>query len=237
MADSTSARSLVGRLAELQVAERPTLVLPDLPAIAEPASVALISGSFDPITVAHAALSEAAAERAEVVLLIHSARRLPKEGPAPDPLLSEPDRILQLEAFCDPRPRLVPALASHGLLADHADAAEARYPGASLFLVMGSDKALQVLDPKWYPNRDAVLKRLFERARILYAERAGEIGAVPEALSRPENRRWRDRFERLSVRPDVAAISSREVRARLARGEDVAELIPQEVWSYLHLAR
>jgi nicotinic acid mononucleotide adenylyltransferase len=237
MASTHPGRSLLDRFDELRMAESPRLVLVEHAAPTEPSSVALLSGSFDPLTVAHAALAEAAFKRVELVVLVYSVRRLPKEGDAADALLSEPDRILQLEAFCESRSTAVPALASHPLLADHVDAAANRFPGTALSLAMGSDKALQVLDPKWYPNRDAVLRRLFDRAGILYAERAGEVGAVPEALKRPENRPWRDRFERLSVRPDVAAVSSREVRAMLARGEDVSDLVPDEVLAYLRLGR
>ena len=46
-------------LEELRQAERPRLVVVPEPK-AEPASVALLAGSFDPLTVAHEAMAEAA---------------------------------------------------------------------------------------------------------------------------------------------------------------------------------
>jgi nicotinamide-nucleotide adenylyltransferase len=224
--------SLYDRLDDLlRRTERPTLLVPA--AASDPRAVALLSGSFDPITVGHAALADAAADRADLVLLVYSVRTLPKEGPASSPLLSDRDRLRALEAFAQSRPRVLPALASHGLLAEQGEAARRRFPAARLFLVMGSDKALQVLDPKWYRDREEVLTRLFDHAVVLYADRSGHEGAVGERLARPENAPWRSSFERLDVPPDVAEVSSREVRERLSWGEDVSALVPPEVRPFL----
>jgi nicotinamide-nucleotide adenylyltransferase len=228
--------SLYDRLDDVLLrAERPTLLVPA--STADPSTVALLSGSFDPITIGHAALADAAADRADLVLLVYSIRTLPKARHGPAPLLSERDRLRVLEAFARNRERAVPALASHGLLAEQAEAARRRFPAAGVFLVMGSDKALQVLDPNWYADRDSVLTRMFAYARVLYANRSGEEGSVAEVLARAENVRWRSSFERLEVPPDVASVSSREVRERLYRGEDVGALVPPEVLPFVPKTR
>src|SRR5439155_15160968 len=140
------------------------------------------------------------------------------------------------QRFCAARPGHAVGVASHGPLSEQVEAAAERFPEAELFLVMGSDKALQVLDPKWYADRDSVLHGLFRRARVLYADRAGQEGAVGELLVRPENRGWRDRFERLDVNPDVASVSSRRVRQLLRRGEDVRSIVPPEAWEAIRAA-
>jgi nicotinamide-nucleotide adenylyltransferase len=191
-----------------------------------PARVALLPGSFDPITVAHAALAEQAAARADLVVLVYAVRTLPKEGDGPPPLLSPEERLRVLRRFTGARPGHAVGVASRGLLAEQVQAASERFPGARLWVVTGSDKVLQLLDPKWYEDRDASLSPLFERAGVLYAERAGEEGAVEAALQRAENRAWRDRFERLDLDPEVASISSRAVRERLLAGGDVRSLVP-----------
>jgi nicotinic acid mononucleotide adenylyltransferase len=120
-------------------------------------------------------------------------------------------------------------LCSHGLLADQAEAAADRFPGARLLVVVGSDKLLQLLDPVWYEDRDATLDAMFERARVLYAVRAQDEGSVDAALRDPVNARWRTRLTRLTVPPGAAAVSSRDVRSRYRRGEDVAALVPEAV--------
>lgn len=205
-----------------------------VPAVAsDPPTVALLSGSFDPMTIAHAALADAAAARADLVLLVYAARTLPKDGEAVPPLLSGRDRLRTMEAFARDRPKLLPALASHGLLVEQAEAARLRFPLARLFLIMGSDKALQILDPKWYPDPEAALSRLFGLASVLYADRSGEEGLVERTLARPEHGAWRSSFERLPIPPEVAAVSSREVRDRLLRGEDVRPLVPPQAHPFL----
>jgi nicotinic acid mononucleotide adenylyltransferase len=205
-------------------------VVPDL---GSPRAVALLAGSFDPLTVGHEALAREATTRAGTVVLVYSIRTLPKEGAGAPSLLGEEERLRVLERFCVRRPGHAIGLASHGLLAEQVEAATERFPAAELVLVMGSDKALQLLDPKWYQDREASLRSLFERARVLYAERSGQVGAVEAALARPANRGWRDRFELLSVPREIASISSRRVRKLVARGDDVRALVPFESWELL----
>jgi nicotinic acid mononucleotide adenylyltransferase len=200
-------------------------------------AVALLAGSFDPLTVGHEALARAALSRSTVVALVYSLGTLPKEGAGPPPLLPERARLRVLERFCATRRGHFVGLASHGLLSEQAEAAAERFPGAKLFLVMGSDKVLQLLDPKWYADRDAALHALFLRAHVLYAERAGQGGAVRDELSRPENRGWRGSFERMDVAPGIAAVSSRRVRELLRRGGDARSLLPHESWEAVRSLR
>ncbi len=225
---------LRGALEELRAASRPLLLVVGGGAglrTARPGRVALLSGSFDPPTAGHLALAEAVVGRSDLVVLVYSVRTLPKEGVGPPPLLSEEERVGAIRRVARAHPGLAAGVCSHGLLADQAAAAADRFPGAELCLVMGSDKVVQLLDPRWYRDRDATLSALFARAGVIYAERAGHGGGLEALLERPENRRWRDRFERVELPPEVAAISSREVRERLRRGEDVSALVPPEVLS------
>lgn len=215
-------------LEELRRAREPTLVVHPEPGPA--GTVALLPGSFDPLTVAHAALVEAARrDGAELVVLLYSVRTLPKEGEVPPPLLSELERLAALDRFARTKPGLAVGLCSHGLLADQVEAAARRFPSSELWVVVGSDKVLQLFDPRWYEDRDEALGRLFGRAAVRYAVRAGEAGRVEEVLARPENVRWRDRVRPLAADPSVASVSSRMARELLRRGEDVRGLVPPEV--------
>jgi nicotinic acid mononucleotide adenylyltransferase len=199
----------------------------------QPSSAALLSGSFDPVTTAHVALAQAALSVAEVAVLVYSVHTMPKEGTPPPPLLSEEERVAALIAVCRSHPGLLAGVCSHGLLVDQASAARTAFPGARLWMVMGSDKVLQLLEHKWYADRDASLRALFSDAEVLYAERNGEEGAVGAILSRPQNRSWAGRFRRLDVPTGVADLSSTHVRRALEEGEDVGGLIPPEVASIL----
>jgi nicotinic acid mononucleotide adenylyltransferase len=219
-------------LDELRRSEEPRLLVDPDPA-SDVGSVALLSGSFDPMTAAHEAMAQAAGERVDLVVLTYSARTMPKEPGAPPPLFDERRRIETLRQFCTGRSGFAMGLCSHGLLADQVRAVGDRFPVAELWLVMGSDKVVQILDRSWYEGRDSSLTSMFTAARVLYAVRAGDEGKVETALSHPDNVRWKDRFERLSVREEIAAISSRMIRELVREGRDVSALVPEAIRDFL----
>jgi nicotinamide-nucleotide adenylyltransferase len=212
------------------------VLLPDTPG--DPAVVGLVPGSFDPPTIAHEALAHGLARMGcGLVLLVWSVRTLPKEAapggdPSP-PLLDDHQRLRCLAALAEGRPGLGVAFSSHGLIAEQAEAAARRFPGSRLVVGMGSDKVLQLLDPRWYGDRVAALDHLTGLATVLYAARSGEEEAVTRALADAGNARWRHAFADIGLDPGVAAISSREVRRRLRAGEDVSGLAPPEVLTFL----
>ncbi|MGH2695523.1 MAG: hypothetical protein ACRDIW_00845 [Actinomycetota bacterium] len=189
-------------------------------------SVGLVAGSFDPMTVAHAALAQALGT--DLTLLVWSPATLPKEaGPGgnPSPPLLEPEEVLaSLLAWCGSRAWARVAVCSQGLLADQVEAAAVSFPRARLVLGMGSDKLLQLFDPRWYQDRDAVLGRLFDRAEVAAAARAGHAMEVVVAETR-----WSDRIRTVRLPAGLAAISSRAVREAVRRGQDVARAVPPEV--------
>ncbi len=216
-------------LHQIRLAERPRLVLwPDDDRAPAASSVALLAGSFDPVTVAHVALAEAAREHAGLVVALYSARILPKEPGTPPALLDERERIETLAAVCAGREGLAAGLTSHGLLADQVAAAAGRFPRAALSVVLGSDKLAQLLDPAWYEDRERALATLFSSATVLYATRRGEEEAVARAVAEAAALGWEDRVRRLDVPPGVAAVASRDVRDRARRGDDVSALVPPE---------
>jgi cytidyltransferase-like protein len=199
------------------------------PPTGSPRAVALLPGSFDPPTVGHVALAEAAARAVDLVLLVYATAPLPKAPGAPPALLDEPSRIEALARLARARPGLGAAVASHGLLVDQVEAVGDALPGSRIVLVVGSDKLLQVLEPVWYEDRDAALRRLFDRAVVRYAVRGRDDEAVRRALADPANAPWAGSIGRLDLSGGVAEVSSSLVRERLRRGEPVDRLVPPEV--------
>ena len=212
-------------LQALRSSDRPRLVLwPE--SSPEPASVALLAGSFDPITVAHVAMAESVRSVADLVVLTYAVRTLPKEPGTPGPLLTERERIRVVAAVCAGRPGLALGLCSHGLLADQVAAAAERLPGAAFVVVLGSDKLRQLFDPAWYGDRDATLGALFGAAEVRFAVRAGDdVGA---ALAEAERLGHSGRIRPLEVDPLIASIAARAVRARARAGEEIGGLVPAE---------
>ena len=127
--------------------------------------VGVFPGSFDPPTVAHLAIAEAARRhcRLDRLDLVVSRAPLGKDHAAQAPV---EERVSSLERLAAGRPWLGVAVTEHRLLADVAAGYDV--------LVMGADKWAQLHDPAWYggstDERDAALARL---PRVVVAPRAG----------------------------------------------------------------
>lgn len=225
---------LFSKLEALRARDAPTLVVDPEPD-REPRSVVLLSGSFDPVTVAHVVVADAAAAEAnaDLTVFVYSARTLPKAPGTPAPLLDEAGRLESLRRLVAGRPRTALGLCSHGLLAEQVEAAAGRFPQARLAVAVGSDKLLQVLDPVWYENRDTVLERMLAHASLLYSLRTGDEALLEEALAAADNAAFTERIKALAVPHEVADVSSRLVRELLANGEDPRDLVPEAVLSLL----
>lgn len=159
-----------------------------LPATAGP--IGCYPGSFNPPTVAHLAVAEAAVRRAGLVRLdlVLSRVALGKEGVA-RPTVDE--RADALRAVAASRPWLGVVVTERRLIAEIAEGYDA--------VVVGADKWRQVIDPAWYSGdpgaRDAAVAAL---PRVLVAPRAGD---------RP------DGVELLDVAEDHHAVSATAIRA------------------------
>jgi Cytidylyltransferase-like len=166
-------------------------------------------GSFNPPTVAHLAVAEAAARHAGLdrVDLVLSQVPLGKETlvvPTVD------ERRAVLEAVAATRPWLGVAVTAERLIADVAAGYDV--------VVMGADKWAQVLDAAWYGGshaaRDAAVARL---PRVLVAPRSG---------ARPAG------VELLAVAEDLGGVSASAVRAghAHARGWLLPEAAASGLW-------
>src|SRR5271154_5574094 len=122
-------------------------------------------GSFDPPTIAHVAIAEAAVRAGALhqLDLAISRAALGKDATAQRPLAA---RVAMLERLTETRPWLGIVVTDAQLITDIA-------AGYDL-VVMGADKWAQVRDPAWYDGseaaRDAAMARL---ARVLVAPRPG----------------------------------------------------------------
>jgi hypothetical protein len=151
-------------------------------------------GTFDPPTVAHLAVAEAALHQGglDAVHLVVSRAPLGKSPSVP----SFDDRISVLAEVAASRPWLAVKVTDHRLIADVAAGYDA--------VVMGMDKWLQVVDPAWYGGsvmaRDRAVASL---PAVLVAVRTG----TPHQRVLPAGVRL------LEVDPAHGPVSSSLVRA------------------------
>jgi len=178
------------------------------------ARIGVFGGTFDPVHVGHLAIALAALESVplERVLFV-PARRSPLKDR--DPVASVADRVAMLQAAIAGEPRF--ALSRVELERDGVsytvDTLEALKPQGELFLILGSD-ALADLARWRTPDR------IRELATILVAARPGAPEPDPVHRARA--------FE--APRLDI---SSRELRARAARGLSLRYLVPDAVWEHI----
>jgi hypothetical protein len=135
-------------------------------------------GSFDPPTIAHVAIAEAAVRVGALARLDLAISRLAlgKDAGVQRPLAA---RVARLERLTHSRPWLHVVVTDAQLVVDIAAGYDV--------VVMGADKWAQVRDPAWYHGstaaRDAAIARL---ARVLVAPRPGFEIVGADVLDLPD---------------------------------------------------
>jgi nicotinate-nucleotide adenylyltransferase len=176
--------------------------------------IGVFGGTFDPVHVGHLAIALAALESVPLDrVLFVPVRRSPLKDR--DPLASIADRVTMLEAAIASEPRFAISRAEleRKGVSYTVDTLEELRPQGDLFLILGSD-ALADLARWRAPDR------IRELATILVAARPG----APE----PDAMHHARAFD--APRLDI---SSRELRARAARGMSLRYLVPDAVWEHI----
>ena len=171
-------------------------------------------GSFNPLTIAHLALARAALHTVDELLFVLP-RAFPHK-PYRDTTLEQ--RVEMLEtALTDPRYSI--AVAEGGLFIEIARECRAAYGDAvKLSFLCGRDAAERIA--AWDYGRPGAWEEMLREFDLLVAPRAGEY--QPEAAQSTS-------FAAIPVGQDSDAVSSTDVRRRLAAGEPWEHLVPQEI--------
>ena len=203
-------------------------------------SVAVVAGSFNPPTTAHLSLCDGALQQPDIgaVWLSLAVHTVDKEQVSGAALV---DRLCMLEMLVESRPQVGVVLCNRGLYVEQAAALQRALvcSGQELVFVVGFDKIVQILDPRYYADREASLARLFTLARFLVAKR-GAYGkeSLDDLLDQSANRPYRGRIAALTTLPAShdPALSSTSVRA--AHAQDTRQLaggdeVPAAVWAFM----
>lgn len=195
--------------------------------------VGLFAGSFNPLTGAHLALADAARHVAALDAVIWSIAAVTVDKECVE-RASVPDRLAQLHAYSYTTPADVVASINRGLYVEEAEALRVRLAdSATLFILVGFDKIVQIFDPHYYADRDAALRDLFALAHILVGPRE-DLGAdqLEALLARPENRAFAPFVQFVPVAPEHARDSSTEARTLAMRSplpmRELEQLVPPE---------
>jgi nicotinate-nucleotide adenylyltransferase len=176
--------------------------------------VGVFGGTFDPVHVGHLAIAHAALESIPLdrVLFVLARRSPLKER---GPVAGEADRLRMLELAVAGEPRFeVSRVELERDGPSYTVETLERLAGADdLFLILGSDAIADF--PRWKdPERIAQLATLVVAERPGAPARAGDAPVVPFDAPRLD-------------------ISSRELRARAARGLSLRYLVPEPAWRHI----
>jgi len=179
--------------------------------------VGVFGGTFDPVHVGHLAIGNAALESVpldRVVFVL--ARRAPLKERRP--VASEADRLAMLELAVAGEPRFSVSRVELDREGPSytVDTLERLTGPDDLFLILGGDAIADF--PRWKDT-----DRIAELATLVVAERPG----APERAGNAPN------TSIVAFDAPRVDISSRELRARAARGRSLRYLVPDPVWRHI----
>lgn len=176
--------------------------------------VGVFGGTFDPVHVGHLAIANAALESVpldRIVFVVAKRSPLKERGPS----ASEQDRLAMLELALAGEPRFSVSRMELDRQGPSytVDTLERMAGPDALFLILGGDAGAEF--PRWKdPERIARL------ATLVVAERPGAPDRAGTATM-------------LTLDAPRLDISSRELRARAARGRSLRYLVPDPVWRHI----
>ena len=185
-----------------------------------PGKLGVLPGSFNPPTVAHLELAQAAAAHVDEVLLV-----VPSVFPHKDYSgATMEQRVGMLESAGLTIPHSI-AITEQGLFRDIARECREHYPvgpagpaGVRLYFLCGRDAAERILG--WDYGRAGVVQEMLQDFELLVAPRGGHFEPPSE---------FRHRIHALELGGQHDSVSSSEVRERIARCQRWEHLVPEPI--------
>jgi nicotinate (nicotinamide) nucleotide adenylyltransferase len=179
-----------------------------------PHKVGILAGSFNPPTIAHLELARAASASVDLIVCV-----VPQAFPHKDYSGATLDqRMEMLEAAGLAVPHAI-ASTSQGLFIDIAREFRDHYGAdVGLSFICGRDAAERILH--WDYGRPGVVEEMLAEFELLVAPRGGHF-SPPAAFGH--------RIHALSLPSGHEAVSSTEVRERIARGDAWEHLVPEKI--------
>lgn len=193
----------------------------------------IFSGSFNPLTVAHIEMIEAAQKKYNLdeVLLILAKANVDKGVFG----LSLADRLLMLKEYTANRKDFSVAACSHGKFIEKIEALMAAYPpGTHFSFIVGYDTFIRLFDPKYYTDLHSALEVLFNQCCFIVANRQDyDVDAVKRMMADPDYHRYAEGIDLIELPDFYAEISSTDIRSQIQGGNSVDHLVPSEVQKFL----
>ena len=210
-----------------QTPGQPRVFLSKEATIPAPTRLGVLGGAYNPITLAHLAVSEAAMTHFGIDEVLFLLPQVPPHKTIFGASLEQRLEMMRL-AVADV-PYAAVGLSTHGLFVDMYEGLLAVYPHRpEVFFLTGRDAAERIL--AWhYDDAEEALKRMFESFQFIVCSRQGPFTLPNDPLLAP----YRDRIHSCVLPPHADAISATEVRERSLRGLPIDGLVPAPVAAYI----
>jgi len=181
----------------------------------KPCRLGVLAGTFNPVTVAHLALAEAALTVVDEVVFV-----LPRQFPHKTYSgASFQQRVELLRMVLEGNRRISVAACERGLFVEiAAECREAYGADVRLSFLCGRDAAERIAN--WDYDRPGAYLEMLKQFDFLVAARSGEYCPPASVLSS---------FAHLELSGAFDHVSASEVRTRIAKGEPWEHLVPEAV--------
>ena len=230
--------TLRDRLQSLDSAAPPAACLLSTPPHLPPQRLGVLCGSFNPLTLAHVVLAQHACHTFHLDQLLYTVAKVTVDKERVTRMGLE-DRLLLLLLHVEQQQHLGVALVNRGLYFEQAQAFQSLFDArVELFFIVGMDKLVQILDARYYQDREAALDQLFALTSLVVANR-GDMArqAFDELLQRPDNQPYRDAIHFLPLPGSVTDLSSTTIRKVVSEATNLSAHVPAEVARFLTEAR
>lgn len=180
----------------------------------KPRKLGILAGSFNPPTIAHLELANAAGLQVDEVLCV-----VPRALPHKEYFGATVEQRVQMLLFAGLTVPHSIASSDKGLFIDIARECRTHYDADTrLYHICGRDAAERILT--WDYGRSGVVEEMLDEFELLVAPRGGGFQAPAE---------FKRRIHSLDLRGEHDAVSSSEVRERIARDEPWEHLVPPAI--------
>lgn len=192
-----------------------------------PGRLGVLGGAYNPITLAHLAMADAAV----AAFGLHEVLFLLPQVPPHKTIFgaSLEQRLVMMQLAVEDRPYATVSLSTHGLFLDmYQGLREVYRPQTEVFFLTGRDAAERILT--WqYDDAQAALQQMFTAFQLIVCDRDGPFHLPDDPRMLP----YRERIHRCVLPTSVAHVSATEVRERCKAGHPLDDLIPAAVARYI----
>jgi nicotinate-nucleotide adenylyltransferase len=193
----------------------------------EAGRLGVLGGAYNPITLAHVAIADAAVAEMHLHEVLFCLPQVPPHKTIFGASLEQ--RLDMMQLAVRDRPYAAVGLSSHGLFLDIERALRRVYaPETEVFFITGRDAAERILT--WeYDDTERVLSEMFNAFQFIVCDREGAFVMPDDPRLIP----YHNRIHHFAIPDGLDHISSTAIRDRLQRGQPIDDLVPDAVADFI----